>query len=331
VVERSIGKQVRSTKEIFDVSEEEREPFEIHGTQWYGKPLDYEVVIYEVDYESHVATVTLNRPEKRNALSHQLRAEIFHALKVAEADKDINVIILKGAGKCFCAGYDFAGGMGADEPDFGSQYVGDSHWARYLINQYWQIWELSKVVIAQTHGHVLAGGTELCFVCDLLVTTPGCQFGYPPMRNVSAPDLMWFPWLLPPRIAREMVYTGESISGEDVYRHGMANYCVPKEDIDEFVEVYAKRVALIPWHLATLRKRSLNKAYELMGMKDALDVCALMQGQMDQNEYVRESYALEGRVRSKELTMKQYTAMRNGPFLELKAQEDAILARSQKK
>ena len=66
-------------------------------------------------------------------------------------------------------------------------------------------------------------------------------------------------------------------------------------------------------------------------MKDALDVCALMQGQMDQNEYVRESYALEGRVRSKELTMKQYTAMRNGPFLELKAQEDAILARSQKK
>lgn len=312
------------------MSDEQRDPFEIRGADWYREPLDYSLVIYEADHDSHVATVTMNRPEKRNALSHQLRAELFHALKVAEADKEINVIVLKGAGKCFCSGYDFGGGMGMQEPDFGSQYVGDSHWARYLINQYWQIWELSKVVIAQTHGYVLAGGTELCFVCDLLVTTPDCQFGYPPMRNVAAPDLMWFPWLLPPRIAREMVYTGDNISGEEAYRLGMANYCVPEEDIDEFVGVYAKRIALIPWHLATLRKRSLQKAYELMGVKEALEICALMQAQLNQNEYVKESYALEAKIAKKELTMKEYLAMRNGPFEELKAQEEEILARSRK-
>ena len=313
------------------MSTDEKAPFEIRGAGWYRKPLDYELVIYEADHDTHVARVTMNRPEKRNALSHQLRGEIFHALKVAEADKEINVIILKGAGKCFCSGYDFGGGMGAEEPDFGSQYVGDSHWARYLINQYWQIWELSKVVIAQTHGYVLAGGTELCFVCDLLVTTPDCQFGYPPMRNVAAPDLMWFPWLLPPRIAREMVYTGDNISGEEAHRLGMANYCVPEEDIDEFADVFARRVALIPWHLATLRKRSLQKAYELMGVKEALEICALMQAQLNQNEYVKESYALEAKIAKGELTMKEYLAIRNGPFMELKAQEEAILARSRKK
>ena len=313
------------------MSTDERAPFEIHSARWYEKPLDYKVVIYEANHESHVATVTMNRPEKRNALSHQLRAEIFHALKVAERDNDINVIILKGAGPCFSAGYDFGGGMGTDEPDFGSQYVGGGHWARYLVNQYWQIWELSKIVIAQTHGYVLAGASELCFVCDLLVTTPDCQFGYPPMRNVAAPDLMWFPWLLPPRIAREIVFTGDSITGEEAHRFGMANYCVPEEDIDEFIEIYARRVALIPWHLSTLRKRSLQKAYELMGVKEALEICALMQEGMNKNEYVQEAYKVEQRIRDGKLTMKDYLAYRDGPYKELKAQEQAILDRSRKK
>ncbi len=313
------------------MSTEERDPFEIRGAGWYRKPLDYQKVIYETDYESHVATVTMNRPEKRNALSHELRAEIFHALKVAEADGNINVIILKGAGPCFSAGYDFGGGMGTDEPDFGSQYVGTSHWARYLINQYWQIWELSKVVIAQTHGFVLAGATELCFVCDLLVTTPDCQFGYPPMRNVAAPDLMWFPWMLPPRVAREMVFTGDSITGEEAHRHGMANYCVPAEDIDEFMAVYSKRVALVPWHLATLRKRALQKAYELMGMREALEICALMQEELNQNEFVKESYEIERKIARGELTMRDYLTSRDSPYRELRAKEEEILARAGKK
>lgn len=318
-------------KEVGKVSKEDRAPFEIRSANWYEQPLDYELVIYEPNHETHVATIIMNRPEKRNALSHRLRGEIFHALKVAERDNDINVIILKGAGPCFSAGYDFGGGMGTEEPDFGSQYVGSGHWARYLVNQYWQIWELSKIVIAQTHGHVLAGATELCFVCDLLVTTPDCQFGYPPMRNVAAPDLMWFPWLLPPRIAREMVFTGDSITGEEAHRHGMANYCVPEEDIDEFTEVYARRVALVPWHLATLRKRSLQKAYELMGMREALETCALMQGEMNQNEYVKESYATERKIAAGELSMRDYLKMRDEPYRELKAQEQAILARGRMK
>ncbi|MFQ5381020.1 MAG: enoyl-CoA hydratase/isomerase family protein, partial [Dehalococcoidia bacterium] len=184
------------------MTSDESNQFEIRGDGWYEGPLDYQVVIYEPDRESHVATITMNRPERMNALSHQLRAELFHALKVAERDDDINAIVIKGAGRCFSAGYDLAGGnRGVEEPDFGSQYVGNGHWPRYLINQYWQIWELSKVVIAQTHGYVLAGASELCAVCDLVVTTPDCQFGYPPVRAMAAPDLMWFPLLLPKRKA----------------------------------------------------------------------------------------------------------------------------------
>ncbi len=298
-------------------------PFELHGSGWYEKPLDYEVVIYEPDHESHVAKITMNRPERMNALSHQLRAEIFHALKVAERDNEINVIVLKGAGRCFSAGYDLAGGnVGVEEPDFGSQYVGSGHWARYLVNQYWQIWELSKIVIAQTHGYVLAGASELCFVCDLLVTTPDCQFGYPPMRAMSAPDLMWFPWALPRRRAAEMVYTGDSITGEEAHQLGMANYSIPAEDIDEFTETFAKRVALIPWQMSTLRKRAMQKAYELMGVRTALEMCALMQEEYNSVDRIKEMGDLIQKV-----PLREYLSIRDQPYRDYRNAEQAIIDR----
>jgi enoyl-CoA hydratase len=303
----------------------ERAPFELRGASWYKQPLEYETVIYEVDREHHVAHVTLNRPEKMNALSHQLRGELLHALKVAEADNDVNVIVIKGAGRCFSAGYDIGGTMGDDEPDFGSQYVGNSHWPRYLINQWWQIWELSKIVIAQTHGYVLAGGTELCFACDLVITTPDCQFGYPPERAMSAPDLMWFPWLLPKRKAAEMCYTGDSFSGEEVYRLGMVNYSVPANDIDEFTSNFAKRVALIPWQLNSLHKRAFQKAYEFQGIKDAMETNALMWEQYRYTDRVKEMSELR-----QTMSLREWLTLRDGPYQDYRTAEQAILDRAKR-
>ena len=308
------------------MSTEESPPFEIHGAGWYGKASDYQVVIYDADHETHVARITMNRPERMNALSHQLRAELFHALKVAERDNDINVVILKGAGRCFSSGYDLAGGnVGVEEPDFGSQYVGSGHWARYLINQYWQIWELSKIVIAQTHGYVLAGASELCSVCDLVVSTPDCQFGYPPMRAMAAPDLMWFPWFLPKRKAAEMIYTGDSITGQEAFDLGMINYCVPEDSIDEFTETFAKRVALIPWQMNTLRKRSFQKAYELMGFRQALEICALMQEQFSYTDRAKEMSELMRRV-----PLREYLTVRDQPYKDYRTAEQAILDRGKR-
>ncbi len=308
---------------------EKRAPFETHGTSWYNKPLDYKVVIYEPNHETHVAKITLNRPEKMNALSHQLRAELFHAIKVAEKDNDINAILIKGAGRCFSAGYDLSAGGATmreqDEPDFGSQYVGVQHWPRYLINQYWQIWELSKAVIAQTHGYVLAGASELCWSCDLLVTTPDCQFGYPPMRAMGM-DLMWFPWLLPIRKASEMAFTGGSITGEEAYRLGMANYCVPAEDIDEFTETFAKRIAIMPWQIATLYKRAIKNAWEVRGIRTAMETAALyMLEQASETEYGRKMAEL-----FKKLPLREYLTIRDQPYNDYRTKEEAILARSKR-
>ncbi|MFH1032471.1 MAG: enoyl-CoA hydratase-related protein [Chloroflexota bacterium] len=302
---------------------------ELHVSSWYDKPLDYKTVLYEANHETHVAKVTLNRPDRMNALSVQLLGEMFHAIKVAERDNDINVIVLKGSGRCFSAGYDLAGGVpagadrGTNSPDFGSQYVGLSHWARWLINQYWQIVELSKIVIAQTHGYVLAGGSELCFACDLVVTTPNCQFGYPPVRAMPAPDLMWFPWLLPKRKAAEMIYTGDSITGEEAFKHGMVNYCVDEKEIDEFTETFAKRVALIPWQMNSLRKRGFQKAYDLMGMKTALEIFALLHEEFRGLDRIKQMGELMRKV-----PLREYLTTRDKPYQDYRTQEEAILKRA---
>ncbi len=301
---------------------EKREPFISHTQSWYNKPLDYKVVIYETNYDTHVAKVTMNRPEKMNSLSHQLRAEIFHALKVAEKDDNINVIILKGAGRCFSAGYDISGTMGTEEPDFGAQYVGDAHWAYYLVQQYWQIWDLSKVVIAQTHKYCLAGGTELLALCDLLVTTPDCQFGGPQLRSMSAPDILWFPWYLPMRKAKEFCFTGDSITGEQAVQWGMANYAVPEENIDEYTEKFAARVALMPWQLQNLHKKVMNKAYERMGIRDTLELACLPWAL-----YAKMDWIKEWSEKLQKMPLRQWLTLRDGRYDDYRTAEKAILDR----
>ena len=263
-----------------------------------------------------------------NAMSHQLRAELFHALKFTERDNDINVIVIRGAGRCFSAGYDLSG-MGADEPDLGSQYVDTcpfTHWARYVVQQWWQIWELSKVVIAQTHGYCLAGASELAAMCDLLVTTPDCQFGYPPMRSMGV-DMLWFPWLLPMRKASELAFTGDNITGQEAYRLGMANYCVPQEDIDEFTEVFAQRIALMPWQMATQYKRAIKKMYEIQGIRTSLEAQALFAyHRARESDYGKKMDELFGSI-----PLKEYFQLRDNPYKENQAAMEAILNRSRKK
>ncbi|MDD4858811.1 MAG: enoyl-CoA hydratase-related protein [Dehalococcoidales bacterium] len=305
-----------------------KEPFEPRLAGWYEKPMDYRLIIYEADPKTHIAKITLNRPEVMNAMNHQLRAEFFHALKFAERDDKINVIIIKGAGRCFSAGYDLSSANVAikhsdEEPDLGSRYVDTcevTHWARYVVQQWWQIWELSKVTIAQAHGYCLAGGSELAAMCDLLVTTPDCQFGYPPMRAMGV-DMVWFPWLLPMRKAHELAFTGDTITGEDAYRFGMANYCVPVEKIDAFTEKFAERIAMMPWQMTTQYKRAIKKAYEIMGMRTALETGAMFAyHRTNESEHAKEWDKL-----FQKLPLKEYLNLRDQPYKDnLTARQDIL-------
>ena len=140
---------------------------------------------------------------------------------------------------------------------------------------------------------------------------------------MGAPDLMWFPWLLPRRKAAEMVYTGDSISGQDALEFGMVNYCVPEASIDEFTETFAKRVALIPWQMHTIRKRAFQKAYELMGFRQSLEICALMQEQFSYTDRVKEMRDLMQKV-----PLREYLTVRDKPYQDYRTAENAILDRA---
>ena len=180
---------------------------------YYRQPLDYEDILYEVD--APLATITLNRPEKMNALRNVLRGELFHALRVAESDPQVSVIIIKGNGRCFSAGYDLGGGITPEDlPDVGPIVPGPAQWPRHLNAGYFLIWDLTKVVIAQAHGYCLAGGSELASYCDLFVVADDALIGYPPVRDMSPPDNCWFPWHLPMRKAKEMIFTGDPLTGQ---------------------------------------------------------------------------------------------------------------------
>ena len=229
------------------------------------------------DPEPHVRRLTLNRPEKRNALSHQLRAELIAALQAADQDPDVRVMIVRGAGTSFSAGYDLGGGNdGVDMPHFTAG--GEGQWPRHVTETWMSIWDLSKPVIAQVHGYCLAGGSELATGCDLVYVAHDAKMGYPAVR-FGVPDMHFHAWMLGMRAAMEMMVTGDSISGDEAVRLGWVNRAFDEADLDAEVLAVARRVALIPTDIVSLNKRTVHRAMDTMGLRTSIrqgtELCSL--------------------------------------------------------
>ena len=146
------------------------------------------------DPKPRVRRITLNRPDKRNALNNLLRAEIFDALETADRDQNISISIVRGAGPCFSAGYDLSSDNSVDQPYHSA--AGPGQWSRHVVEGWFGIWDLAKPVIAQVHGYCLAGGTELATACDVVYVADDAQIGYPPVRLMSPPDMQYHPWMM---------------------------------------------------------------------------------------------------------------------------------------
>jgi len=215
-----------------------------------------------------IRRITLNRPEKRNALSNLLRGEIYAALEEADRDREVSVSILRGAGKCFSAGYDLSSDNRTDQPWHTAG--GDGNWSRHVVEGHFRVWDLAKPVIAQVHGYCLAGGSELAASCDLVYVAEDAQIGYPPVRLMSPPDMQFHPWLVGMRNAMELMLTGDAISGSEAVEMGFANRAFPEAQLDDAVLAIAERIARIPSDLQQLNKRSVHRAMEVMGMRTAL-------------------------------------------------------------
>jgi enoyl-CoA hydratase len=215
-----------------------------------------------------VRRLTMNRPEKRNALNNALRGAIFAALEAADRDPEIRVSILRGAGPAFCAGYDLGADNRQGQPFYSAGGAGQ--WARHVVEGWFRVWDLAKPVIAAVHGYCLAGGTELATSCDLVYVAEDAQIGYPPVRLMSPPDMQFHPWLLGLRPAMEAMLTGDAMSGREAAACGFANRAYPAAELDRAVLAIAERVAKIPSELQQLNKRAVHRAMEIMGARAAI-------------------------------------------------------------
>src|SRR3954470_15363390 len=220
------------------------------------------------DPAPRVRRLTLNRPEKRNAISNELRAALYDALHTADRDDGVGVTVLRGAGPCFSSGYDLKSNLGEDRPFYTAG--GDGNWSRHVTDGWFRMWDLAKPVIAQVHGYAMAGGTELAAACDLVYVAHDATFSYPVVRVISPPDFQYHPWLVGMRNAMELVLMGDPITGDDAVRIGMANRAFDAGDLDAQVLAIARRLAGVPSELLQINKRSVHRAMEIMGIRTGL-------------------------------------------------------------
>lgn len=228
------------------------------------------------DPAPRIRRLTLERPEKRNALNGPLRRQLLAALGDADADPAVSVVVLRASGPDFCAGYDLD--PASAEEKYAGPGGGAGRFQREVVEGWLSLADLRVPVIAQVHGHCLAGGSELVACCDLVVVADDARIGYPAVR-FGVPDLQWHVWLLGARRAMEAVLTGDVMVGAEAVSAGYANRCVPMADLEAETLRLAGRIATVPDEITQLNKRSVHRALSAMGMPAAVragtDACAL--------------------------------------------------------
>ena len=225
---------------------------------------NYSSVIVDEPHEK-VSRITLNRPEKRNSLNANIRAELFEVLESNDQNPGISVTIIRGSGKAFSAGYDLTRDVGEEDPYYTAGGLG--HWPRHVVEGCFKIWDLAKPVIAQVHGYCLAGGTELAQSCDLIYVSDDASIGYPVVRNISPPDNQFYPWIVGMRKSMELMLTGNSMSGVEAVECGFANACYPPKELEKSVLNIAINVAGVPQDVQQFNKRAIHRQMEIMGIR----------------------------------------------------------------
>ncbi len=227
-----------------------------------------------IDYstDAGIARLTLNRPERMNAINGQLVTDLRAAVIAANEDSSVRVMILSGTGRAFCAGYDLDWGTKAEDA---SQRAMSGQWdpvRDYLgmsrnVRAYMSLWESPKPVIAQVHGWCVGGGTDLALCSDLIYMADDAQIGYPPARVWGEPTTMMWVYRLGLEHAKRLMLSGESLSGADAERLGLASKAVPRAQLADEAETMARKLATIPLNQLVMSKLLVNQAYENMGLR----------------------------------------------------------------
>jgi enoyl-CoA hydratase len=215
-----------------------------------------------------VRRLTLNRSASLNALNAELMEALEAAFDEAAGDDDVRVVVLRGAGRAFCAGYDL--NQDAEEGTKGA-----AEWQRELdrdTERLLRILELPKPVIASVHSYCLAGGTDLMLACDLAVASDDAVFGYVDIRFGSGVVSMFLPWVVGVRAAKELILTGEDrIPAAEALRIGLVNRVVPRGELDDATMALADEIAKNEPFVVRTMKASINRVWQIAGLRAALD------------------------------------------------------------
>ena len=216
-----------------------------------------------------VGVITLNRPSRRNAFNPAMREALRRHLEAMERDPAASVILIRGEGRSFCAGYDLT----SDDPETASLGTDPLRWHDFQdkgLKLLLSIWEARKPVVAAVQGHALGFGCVLAMICDLTIAADDALFGEPEIRFQSIGSAVVLPWIVGAKRARDLLYTGDLIDARTALEYGMVNRVVPPRDLAQAAESYARRLALVGPEALARAKLAVNRGLEAAGFRNAL-------------------------------------------------------------
>jgi enoyl-CoA hydratase len=239
---------------------------------------DFTALRYET--RARKAYITLDRPERLNAINGAMPSEIRRAVERANDDPDVHVIVLGGAGRSFCAGYDL---KAYAETGSGTQRavwdpIKDYRFMKRNTDDFMSLWRSSKPTIAKVHGYAAAGGSDIAMCCDLLVMADDARIGYMPTRVWGCPTTAMWTYRLGPARAKQMMFTGDTIDGRTAAAWGLANESVPIGELDEATMKLAGRIAGVPRGQLAMHKIVVNQVLLAMGLEQSQQIATVFDG-----------------------------------------------------
>ncbi|MDQ4088680.1 MAG: crotonase/enoyl-CoA hydratase family protein [Pseudomonadota bacterium] len=243
--------------------------------------MEFRSVSLEVD--GRIATITLNRPDRLNAIDEHMPGEIEAAVAAANADKSVHVIVLTGAGRAFCSGYDlhdYAERPGANPgvQDMPWDPMVDFAMMHGNTQKFMSLWRSHKPTIAKVRGFAVAGGSDIALACDLVVMAEDAKIGYPPARVWGIPTTAMWVYRLGAERAKRMLLTGDLVTGAEAKAMGLVLDAVPEADLDTAVDALAARMAGVPRNQLMMSKLMVNAAVENMGLATTQMFASLFDG-----------------------------------------------------
>lgn len=236
-----------------------------------------------LDFDERIARITLDRPDNLNAIDEAMPAELERAVRAANKDPDVRVIVLSGAGRAFCSGYDLEIFAEAPRPVPGSQEMPWDPMVDYELmsantRHFMSLWRSHVPVICKVHGFAVAGGSDIALCSDQIIMAEDAKIGYPPARVWGCPTTAMWVYRLGLERAKRMLLTGDLIDGAEAERIGLVSEAVPANDLDEHVEALAQKMTSIPRNQLMMHKMLVNQAYSNMGMESTQMFATIFDG-----------------------------------------------------